>query len=233
MTDPQRLLELVQGDLDGTLTAADKAELARILLQDPAARRLHDEFRRTEALLLELPRAEPPADLRSAVLEALQLPESHSGGGRGARGGVGVRLAAAVVTGLVVVGLGYGLLSERRETAALQGSVATAARSSAALQARPGEVAARLEASDTGSRLVLDAPAGEAQVLIRFDPARLACHPAAGDDAWSSPAQGEWILAQTGHPARHALDCTGEGTLRMETWSAGQTLDAASLTLPP
>ena len=40
--DKGQLQELIQADLDGELSVAERAVLARLLLQDPEARRLHD-----------------------------------------------------------------------------------------------------------------------------------------------------------------------------------------------
>ena len=67
MNDEQRLLELIQADLDGRLDGAEKAELARRLLADPAARRLQGELRQTDTLLRDLPQAQPPDELTSAI----------------------------------------------------------------------------------------------------------------------------------------------------------------------
>jgi anti-sigma factor RsiW len=63
-----RLHELIQADLDGALSAAERAELARLLLQDPDARRLHGQLQRTDRLLRDIPADEPPAGLRDAVI---------------------------------------------------------------------------------------------------------------------------------------------------------------------
>ena len=68
--DRGQLQELIQADLDGELSVAERAELARLLLQDPEARRLHGEFRQTDQLLRDIPAAEPPPGLRAAILAA-------------------------------------------------------------------------------------------------------------------------------------------------------------------
>jgi anti-sigma factor RsiW len=52
-----RLRDLIQADLDGALSAAERAELARLLLQDPEARRLHGQLQRTDQLLRDIPAA--------------------------------------------------------------------------------------------------------------------------------------------------------------------------------
>jgi hypothetical protein len=70
MTDP-RLNELIQADIDGELDAQQRAELARRLLADPAARAERDELRRVCTSLDAIPQVEPPPDLRDNVLAAL------------------------------------------------------------------------------------------------------------------------------------------------------------------
>jgi len=233
MTDDPRLLELIHADLDGRLDAAEKAELARRLLADPAARRLHDELRRTDTLLRDLPRAEPPDGLRSAIQGALGLSDHHRGGGRVADGGVGFRLAAAVVTGLVVVGLGYGLLSERRDTTALQGSVAAAGAPVATLRAGDGKVVARLERMGTDRvRLMLEtsgATTGELAVISSAQGP--ACRAEGAGSSLSTSATGESILELSGGNTRAALDCAGQGQVRLETRSDGTVQDVATVAL--
>ena len=58
------LQELIQADLDGELSGAGRAELARLLLQDPEARRLHGELRQTDKLLRDIPGEPPPGPER-------------------------------------------------------------------------------------------------------------------------------------------------------------------------
>ena len=232
MSDDPRLLELIQAELDDQLDGAGKAELARLLLADPAARRLQEELRRTDTLLRDLPRAQPPDDLRTAVQEALGLPDHDRGGGRDADGGVGFRLAAAVVAGLVVVGLGYGLLSDRQDTTALQGSVAASAVPVATLQAGEGEVLARLSPAPDGSRLVLETRGtATGEVALSYDPGRIACRSANGGAALSSPANGRWVLALPAGTS--TLECSGEGSVQIEARSAGERASQATVQLPP
>jgi len=232
MSDDPRLLELIQADLDGRLDGAGKAELARLLLADPAARRLQEELRRTDALLRDLPRAQPPDDLRTAVQEALGLPDHNRGGGRDADGGVGFRLAAAVVAGLVVVGLGYGLLSDRQDTTALQGSVAASAAPVATLRAGEGEVLARLSRAQDGSRLTLETRGtATGEVALSYDPGRLACRSADDGAALTSPAAGHWVLALPAGTAM--LECSGEGSVQIEARAAGEPASQATIQLPP
>ena len=71
--DRAQLQDLIQADLDGELSVAERAELARLLLRDPQARNLHEEFRRTDQLLRDIPAAEPPPGLRAAILAGRAL----------------------------------------------------------------------------------------------------------------------------------------------------------------
>jgi hypothetical protein len=234
MSDEQRLLELIHADLDGRLDRAGKAELAQRLLADPAARRLQDQLRQTDMLLKDIPQAAPPEGLRSAILEAAALSDHDRGGRREADGGVGFRLAAAVVAGLVVVGLGYGLLSERRDMADLQGSVVAGVAASARLGMGAGEVVTRVTGGDSSQRLVLESSgAASGSIFVRFDPQRITCSSVGSQDGLSSPMPGQWVLAVTGETTRAALDCTGAGTVQLESRSDGKVLDTATIALEP
>jgi hypothetical protein len=178
-TEPGRIQELIQADLDGELSAAERAELARLLLADPEARRLHDEFKHMDRRLREIPQATPPAGLRPAILAALRLPEAKVV----ARGTAwpALRLAAAIVGGLLVVGIGYRMLDVTPTGSDLQGSLG------AALPSQAPEAATRLdqarfsgegvEASATlhrekhGLSLTLELGGSTAyEVIARFDP---------------------------------------------------------------
>ena len=232
MSDDPRLLELIQADLDGQLDGAGKAELARLLLADPAARRLQQELRRTDALLRDLPRAQPPDDLRTAVQEALGLPDHDRGGGRDADGGVGFRLAAAVVAGLVVVGLGYGLLHDRSDTSSLQGSVVAAA-PVATLQTGSGQVVVRIEGSGSDhARLVLE-PSGAAsgEVAILPGAATLSCRSLGDDARFSVSADPGPVLALEAGSGPAMIDCAGLGQLQLETRSGGTVQDTATIAI--
>jgi hypothetical protein len=234
MNDEQRLLELIQADLDGRLDGAEKAELARRLLADPAARRLQGELRQTDTLLRDLPRAQPPDELTSAIRDSLGLSDHDRGGRRVADGGVGFRLAAAVVAGLVVVGLGYGLLSEQRDTTDLQGSVAEAVRPAALLQAGEGEVIARLSPAPDGSRLTLETRGtATGEVVLDYDPARISCQSTDGSGALSSPANGQWVLSLPAGTPTVTLVCNGEGPVQLESRSTEAPGGRATIRLPP
>lgn len=66
-----RIIELVNSDIDGELSGPERAELSRVLLADPAARALRDELARTCAALDALEPAELPAGLHESIMGAL------------------------------------------------------------------------------------------------------------------------------------------------------------------
>jgi hypothetical protein len=65
------LVELVNAEIDGELTGAQRAELNRLVLADPAVRALRDDLRRLCAAIDAIPAEEPPADLGARVMESL------------------------------------------------------------------------------------------------------------------------------------------------------------------
>jgi hypothetical protein len=67
---------LIQAELDGQLDGSQRAELAKGLLADPEVRAAREEFLRVQALLESVEDVEPPADLRTRVLQALPAPTS-------------------------------------------------------------------------------------------------------------------------------------------------------------
>lgn len=178
-TDPRHVEDLIRADLDGELSAAGRAELARLLLADPETRRLHEELTRTEKLLRKAPRATPPPGVRSAILAALKLPEA-----RVASGGTpwpALRLAAAIVGGLLVVGIGYRMLDTTLGGRDLQGSLEAALPSQAREAAtrldgarfsgEGVEASATLHREDQGLSLALDLGGStDYDVTARFDP---------------------------------------------------------------
>lgn len=233
--DDPRLQELIQLDLDGELTPADRAELARLLLQDPQARRLHDEQRQTDALLRGLPPAEPPAGLRESILEALQLsPKAGQGSGGGAPL---LRYAAAVVGGLLVLGLGYRMAQDEHRLETLQGSVTALMPSRAPLDevvlyADGAEVSAKLFRDGDGSRLEIES-AGLRPVEIVVQYVAAAAQSQAAPEGSSAPATGERRFMLTPAQPGATAEFPGTGTIRLEARAAGQRLDTATLDYSP
>lgn len=71
MNDPKQN-ELLSAYLDGELTAAEQAEVERLLDDDPAARQLLEELRALSVVLQTLPREELGKDLSEKVLRAAE-----------------------------------------------------------------------------------------------------------------------------------------------------------------
>lgn len=105
MIDP-RTQELIEANLEGTLSGPELAELNRRLLGDPETRALRDDLRRIDALLRSMPAETPPAGLVEDVLrqQPRQAPEVSAG----ARAPTAfsrhslVRIAASFAGGVIV-----------------------------------------------------------------------------------------------------------------------------------
>lgn len=226
-----RAVELVQRDLDGNLSAAERAELARMLLADPEARRLRDELARTDALLRAVPPAEPPPGLRPAILEALKLPAGGQVARDVAGGWKGFRLAAAVLAGLVVVGLGYRLMGTQEDLGGLKGSIAEHAAAAVpadevTLPAGNGTIAARLFREGGGTRLMIQSSGLEpVEVFGQYDASRMTPRiaPASGE----APGQFSLVVRPAG--ASESLEFAGSGAIRLEVRAGGQQLGTAIL----
>jgi anti-sigma factor RsiW len=68
---PDRYLALIQAEIDGELDGGERSELARQLLADPSTRAVRDQLHRLCEHLDEIEYAEPPAELRANILQAL------------------------------------------------------------------------------------------------------------------------------------------------------------------
>lgn len=177
--DNNRLQELIQSELDGALSAAERAELARQLLQDPQARRLHDQYGRLDRLLRDIPLAEPPDGLRAAILAEPASPPRPGSAPRPERPWPIYGLAAAVLGGMAIVGIGYLLMDDRTPGPDLQGSVvppgqtgAGAIRDQWSIQAEGVKASASLRRAGEGQRLELKLSAtGPVEIIAGFDPA--------------------------------------------------------------
>lgn len=105
----ERSFELLNAEIDGALSSADRAELSRRLLESTELRALREELRAACADLERLPLVEPPAGLREKILAALP---TTSVADPPARGGFSMtprtyRYAAAIVGGLLVGTLAF------------------------------------------------------------------------------------------------------------------------------
>jgi len=111
MTDLNNALELINAEIDGVITGAQKAELNRLLLADPAIRTLRDETTRLCQALDSMPRDDLPAGLHAAIVTGLPVaaPRSHSLRRQASGGRPLLRYAAAFAGGLLVSTLAFQL----------------------------------------------------------------------------------------------------------------------------
>ena len=171
--DRNRLQELIQRDLDGELSHAERAELARVLLQDHDARRLQREFRRTDQLLRDIPAAEAPASLRADILAAReQSVRPVASPAQRKYNPTFYRLAAVILAGVLVVGISEILRDKNAPTPNLQGSMQPPAQDQLVLQADNVEIRASLTRHGSKLRLELNSTAAfRSEVVARIDPA--------------------------------------------------------------
>jgi hypothetical protein len=78
MTDLNNALELINAEIDGVITGAQKAELNRLLLADPATRALRDDMIRTCRALDTMHREDLPPGLHDAIVAGLPMAATTS-----------------------------------------------------------------------------------------------------------------------------------------------------------
>lgn len=227
--DRTQLQELIQRELDGELSASERAELARLLLQDPEARRLHHEFRKTDQLLREIPVAEPPPGLRSAVLSGTaRLLRPGDAGGR-KFGWPLYRVAAMIMGGLLVVGIAGILLDSDSPRPGLQGSLGAAPQDRLSLRAEGVEASALLRRDGQKMKLELTVSTTiPCEVVARIDSATTtfvgdpgdARVTAAGDLVNARLAAGRQVLS---------LDFSGTSPIQLQLRSGGRLLGEGTL----
>jgi anti-sigma factor RsiW len=228
-----RLLDLIQADLDGALSAAERAELARLLLQDPEARRLHGQLQRTDQLLRDIPAAEPPAGLREAVITGPARPREAPG--RWNRLST-YRIAAAFVGGLLVVGAAYFVNDGRPTGEALQGSVSAgkdlavaAAERHVSLRAEGFEVDATLRSDGEILHLeIASLAATPGELAVKIDPAATSLAGSAGDASVTAAGDEVGVQLPAGRHVR-MLDFSGSAPIRLELRADGRVLGQAEL----
>lgn len=230
--DRDQLQALIQADLDGELSVIERADLARRLLQDPEARRLHDEFRRTDQLLRDIGSVEPPRGMREAIL---------SRSGHRQYGWPGYRVAAVVLGGLLIAGLSYLLIDTDMPRTELQGSMGaavgpetstvTAPQDRLSMRAEGAELSASLQRNGQGLRLALRLSTTiPSEVIARIDPATTAF---VGDpgDAQLDPASGlATVQLETGS-RDFVLDLSGAGPIQLQLRSGGRLLAEGRLSV--
>lgn len=168
----ERLQALIQADLDGEVSAAERAELARAVLESPEVRELQEQFRRTDTALRAIPAAEPPGELKEIILDSIVgSPRAGGVGGsaKGLRGATLFRYAAVFLGGLVVASMAFYL--------AEPGGIATDPKDLA------GTVAGAPEGAMLADETSIGGPGGKANLrLMRSGRAILLEAEIAGDD---------------------------------------------------
>lgn len=104
-----RAIELINAAVDGVLGGPERAELNRLLLADPALRKLRDELRRTCQALDAVEPEEIPADLHESIMSVLPAHQARSDEpvSSGRFGKPVLRFAAVFAGGLLVSALAF------------------------------------------------------------------------------------------------------------------------------
>jgi hypothetical protein len=169
-----RMLELLNAEIDGVLSAADRAELSRRLLSEPDSRAARDELCRACAELDSLTPTEPPADLRERILAA--LPQSTAGASRGGQpsrrflsSASTLRYAAAVVGAVLVGTLAF---QANRSVNGVDAEQAAGTMADPPATALTGEGRMRVDASQVRGTITLVPTGQHLDVRFDFDPAQ-------------------------------------------------------------
>lgn len=80
MTIDASIVELINADIDGEISATDRETLQEILAGNPEAKAMHAELSGLSSRLDELPDLDPPPHLKHAILAAAPKPKSRDEG---------------------------------------------------------------------------------------------------------------------------------------------------------
>jgi hypothetical protein len=227
--DKGQLQELIQTDLDGELSVMERAELARLLLRDPEARRLHNDFRRTDQLLRDIPKVEPPHGLSAAVLAGLAPSVRPAKPVQRQYGWPLYRMAAVILGGLLIVGISYLLLDGNSSRTDLQGSLGVAPQNQLSMRAAGVEVSASLR--HEGERLRLEVSASTTmpcELIARIDPATTTFVGSAGDAVLTTGGDQVTVHLASGSGV-FALDFAGAAPIQLQLRSGGRLLGEGRL----
>ncbi len=169
----EKSFELLNAEIDGELSATDRAELSRRLLGSPELRAVRDELRLACAELERCPQVEPPAGLREKILAA--FPQAAQGGPTEARSRLGfalsprtLRFAAAIVGGVLVSAIAF--QASRSVDGVGAGDVTGTMASSAPVAAGAGTL--RVDATRVRGMVTLTPSTGELRVRFDLDPSQ-------------------------------------------------------------
>lgn len=239
-TEQARLNELIHADLDGELSVAERADLARLILRDPEARSQLEQYRRMDQLLRGIPAAEPPAGMQEAILERRERSPRPAHDGRRWLGQRSYRVAAAVVGGLLIVGLGSVLRDGDAPGADLQGSLGRAGGPQGSGLAPQDQLSMRsdgveLEASlrRIGQTLKLELKLSTTipcELVAQIDPARTAWIGNPGEPQLTA-ASGQVSVAAAPGSRSFALDFSGVAPIRLKLYAGGRLLGEGELSV--
>jgi len=169
----EKSFELLNAEIDGELSATDRAELSRRLLGSPELRAVRDELRLACAELERCPEVEPPAGLREKILAA--FPQAAQGGPTEARSRLGfalsprtLRFAAAIVGGVLVSAIAF--QASRSVDGVGAGDVTGTMASSAPAAAGAGTL--RVDATRVRGTVTLTPSTSELRVRFDLDPSQ-------------------------------------------------------------
>jgi hypothetical protein len=103
----ERTIELIHGDIDGELDAAQRVELGRILEASAEARSEHARLRALSTMMAGLPECAPPPGLRDSIL-AKARPPARAARRLPVRKRTGLGLAAALAATVVGIAVFIG-----------------------------------------------------------------------------------------------------------------------------
>ena len=169
-----RMLELLNAEIDRALSAADRAELSRRLLSEPDSRAARDALRRTCAELDSLAPAEVPAELHERILAALPQPTAAaSRGGQLSRWFLSsastLRYAAAVIGAVLVGTIAF---QENRGVNGVDADQAAGTMADPPATVRASEGRLRVDASEVHGTITLVPTGQDLGVRFDFDPAQ-------------------------------------------------------------
>jgi hypothetical protein len=119
----QRVIDLLNAELDDELSVAERRELEEMLAASAAARAAREELQIVNKALRGLPQVEPPEYLQESIERQVRLPAGDAASGGSQRTGwlssnslrAGAALAAAVVLTVAVVQMDIGPIDDLDE----------------------------------------------------------------------------------------------------------------------
>lgn len=105
MNETPEVHDLIQRDIDGRLTAAERKHLSDLLAADPVAREEHRRLESLRDMLAGLPKEDPPGHLRASVLREIWAKRGAQPAWSFGRFALGYAYAAAAGAALAILGV--------------------------------------------------------------------------------------------------------------------------------